>query len=272
MQYATSLLMEKGGGGVMTIQDALNAKGIALQPAGPGEHVPMIENTAKQIKQRTHAHINVLPFVLASTLLVWLVSFCVSRINMLPSSVSGNRISPREMFTGRKVDYSRDLRVGFGDYVQIHEPNIIENSQVARTEGAIALLPVGNANGLVKFFKLSTCSVVTRDKFTLLPMPDTVITNLKSYAGKQRRTVQPDPSVTYRGRAIVAADDDTDTVDGDKEPVHIVPADNPPPDDPDGPDQPLRLTRYQLGRHRALDDMAAAANDSSKRSSGHHCS
>ena len=134
---------------------------------------------------------------------MWLVSFCVSRINLVPSSVSGDRISPREKFIGRKLDYKRDLRVGFGDYVQAHEPGIIKNSQVARTEGAIALLPVGNINGSVKFFKLSTRSIITRDKFTVLPMPDNVITYMNAFAGAQTRKLRRDPAVIYRGQAVI---------------------------------------------------------------------
>ena len=62
-------------GGVMAIADIINSKGITLHPAGPGEHVPVIENKAKQVKERTRAHLNVLPFILASSLLIWLVSF-----------------------------------------------------------------------------------------------------------------------------------------------------------------------------------------------------
>ncbi len=148
--------------------------------------MPVIENKAKQVKQRTRAHLSALPFALASTLLVWLVSFSVSRINLVPSSVSCDRLNRREKFIGRKLDFKRDLRVRFGDYAQTHEPGIIKNSQVARTEGAIALLSVGNINGSVKFFKLSTRSIITRDKFTMLPMPDTVVSYINALVGAQK--------------------------------------------------------------------------------------
>jgi len=83
---------------------------------------------------------------------------------MVPSSVIGDKTSPRERFLGRKIDYQRDLRVGFGDYVQTYTPNIIKNSMTSRTEGAIALLPLGNLAGSCKFFKLATKTVVTRDQ------------------------------------------------------------------------------------------------------------
>jgi hypothetical protein len=184
---------------------------------------------------------------------MWLVSFCVSRINIVPSSVSGDRISPREKFIGRKLDYQRDLRVGFGDYVQAHEPNII--SQVVRTEGAIALLPVGNLTGSVKFFKLATRSIVTRDMFTVLPMPDNVIAYLNMYAGNQQRKLQRDPAITYRGRAVEDHNEDEPLVEA--RPTHFVPADTPVEEAPEElNDQPERITRQHVSRERVLDRVA----------------
>jgi hypothetical protein len=157
-------VLTDGEGGVHALTTELNTLGIRVNPAGPGEHVPVIENKIKQVKSRVRAHINSLPYTLCFALLMWLVQFCVSRINMVPSSVCGDNISAFEKFRGRKVDYSRDLRVGFGDYVQTHEPNIIKNSMSPRTEGAIALLPLGNLQRSCRFFCLSTKSYVTRDK------------------------------------------------------------------------------------------------------------
>jgi hypothetical protein len=108
--FIVGSVLTDGEGGVISLQDTLNAKGIGVHPAGPGEHVPAIENKIKQIKQRTRAHLNVLPFSLASTLLVWLVAFCVSRINPVPSDVTGDRISPREKFTRLQVRSSSGIR------------------------------------------------------------------------------------------------------------------------------------------------------------------
>ena len=64
------------------------------------------------------AHVTSLPFTLTKLLLTFLVLFCVSRLNLLPSSNSLDKVSPHEQFTGLKLDFARDLRCGFGDYVQ----------------------------------------------------------------------------------------------------------------------------------------------------------
>ena len=109
-------------------------------------------------------------------LIVWLVYFCVSRIDMIPHKTTGSSsyISPIEGFTWRKVHAKLHLRVGFGDYVEAFDPTA-DNTLKPRTQAAIALLPLGNAKGSVEFLSLETSKYIRRDQFTPLPMPDTVI-------------------------------------------------------------------------------------------------
>jgi hypothetical protein len=75
---------------------------------------------------------------------------------MLPNK--SRVLSPIELFKGRKIDYKRDVRIGFGEYVQALNPNITHrNSMTPRTtDGAMPLIPVGNLQGSVRFYSLST--------------------------------------------------------------------------------------------------------------------
>ena len=47
---------------------------------------------------------------------------------------------------GEVIDAALDLKHGYGDYVQIHHEDI-DNSMTARTEGAIAMTPIGPLDG-----------------------------------------------------------------------------------------------------------------------------
>jgi hypothetical protein len=121
---------------------------------------------------------------------------------MEPSSVLPDDYSPRENFTQRAINYKRDLRVGFGDYVQVQVP-IDEseyNSMKSRTEGAIAVYPTGNLQGSVKFFLLGSQKIVTRDQWVPLPMPPPVIDYLNSLAVKS--PVSNDPVFKVGGRVL----------------------------------------------------------------------
>ena len=181
-----------GERGVAAVQDYLKDNGvnIDIDTVGPGRHVPPVERSIRVIKERVRAIINTLPYKAPRFLVKWAVYFAVSRLNLL-SDHSGerpidDRRSPREIFSGTKTDYKRDLRIAFGEYAQVYEPNITHvNSMTPRTRGAIALLPTGNSTGSVKFWCLETKSIITRDKWTSLPMPMDVISRINAEADKQ---------------------------------------------------------------------------------------
>jgi hypothetical protein len=115
---------------------------------------------------------------------------------MMPCGTRVDNIGPCDASTGRKIDYKRNLKVGFGDYVQAHVSNVTDEEVKALkacTTGAIAIGSVGNFQGTIKAVDLSSMQVITRDKFTLLPMSPSVIEDLNSIAEKQKRKISKDP-------------------------------------------------------------------------------
>ena len=137
------------------------------------------------------------------------------------SQHSWNRTSLRGALTGRKMSYSRDLRVGFLDYVQLVEPVNMSthNTLTPRTRGGVALLPLSNSSGAVKFLLLDTGAVVIRSKFTVLLMPDLVINHLTALAAADKKTVTKDPLFQYHGRSISASINDPETQDHAHDPI-----------------------------------------------------
>jgi hypothetical protein len=151
--------------------------------------VPQIERKIRQVKERVRSHISVLPYNLTMQLTVGLVQFCTQSINVLPQSTREHKISPKELFTGKKINYHNDLKITFGEYVQINEDNIIsKNSMKERTADAIALRMKGNAQGSAEFLSLNSWRVVSRDRWTVLPMPQAVIDKINKKAELEKRS------------------------------------------------------------------------------------
>ena len=195
--FVAKAILTDGEGAVMGLTDELQLMGIIVNPSGAGSHVPVVENKIKTVKERVRGHINVLPFKLCVALLIWLVYYCVSRINLVPTStMSTEYISPREAFTGMRMDYARDLSLKFGDYCEVHEQYLITNTMAPRTRPAIALKPKGNRQGSWEFFALGTYRILTRDHWTKLPMPDSVINELNAKAAQGKKRVSDDPVFT----------------------------------------------------------------------------
>ena len=87
----------------------IQCRSIAINPSSAGKHVSAIENNIKTIKARVRTDIHALPFRLCRTLLVWLVLYCISHLNMEPTSTNTDDLSPREVFFQREVYISESI-------------------------------------------------------------------------------------------------------------------------------------------------------------------
>ena len=191
-----------------------------LNTAAHGEHVPTAERKAQQIKERVRAFWNTLPFKPCTIIVVYLVYYCVTTINWYPSrsSIYPN-VSAKELFTGRKVDYSLDCKVQFGQYVHTHEDLEVTNTMKSRTVGAIALGPAGNIQGTYNFLSLKTWRVVKRRSWTTLPMPQEVIDMLNRKAEQEKIGLARTPTFKLGSRDLPDDDDvdEADSVEGEQE-------------------------------------------------------
>jgi hypothetical protein len=91
-------------------------------------------------------------------------------VNMFPKKTSIVHKPPRELFTGVRVDYSRNCKLGFGDYVQVYAERDDSNNMHAKTVGAICLGSTGNLERANLFYNLLTNKVARRRTWIEMPM------------------------------------------------------------------------------------------------------
>ena len=161
----------------------LGRLGILLNAATRDAHVPEIERYNRTVKDRVRSAFHMLPFKrMPRIMIIELVKAMFFWLNAVPANDGvSDTISPRTLLTGQKIDYNRHCRLGFGTYIQTHEEH--DNSMAPRTTGAIALRPTGNAEGGYYFMSLTTGRKLSRDRWTEMPMPNEVITQVESLAG-----------------------------------------------------------------------------------------
>ena len=141
------------------------------------------------VKERCRAHIcGRLPFTLTDLGNTMLVLYCVSRINCQQSGSRPGGLSPRELFSGRRVDGTLDFRAAFGDYAVCTVPNK-NNTMESRTEDCIVMLPTHNRTASFKMMSLTSGRIVSRDHFKILPMPQSVIQTLNSWALREGKKI-----------------------------------------------------------------------------------
>ena len=208
--FVTRLIMCDGEGAIGAIKDDLNLLGIEVDVSGAGGHVARIKRKIRTVKERVRALMSQeLPYSLTALGIAMLVLFCVSRINyQTPDSRHGEE-SPRAAFTGRQIDAALDYRIGFGEDAQCTVANT-NNTMAARTEDCIAMLPTGNRTGSVKMLSIATGKMVSRDQFTILPMPSSVIERLNAMAVAEGRGIVVRTDMKYSTHSgLRKADDPT---------------------------------------------------------------
>jgi len=120
--------------------------GVEVQATGAGDHLPKLDIRIRRIKEMARAVLNGLDYKLPISFINQLITFCLSRINVMTTcSLTGNWC-PRVRMTGRKVDFRREYALTFGDYVEARDPQVVSNSMDPRTEPCIALYPTLNVN------------------------------------------------------------------------------------------------------------------------------
>jgi Reverse transcriptase (RNA-dependent DNA polymerase) len=209
-QFEVTHILSDREGGIGPFHDELKRAGYHINPAGSGEHVPVVERKIETLKERVRSYLQSLPYTLMFSVLRYLVEYCVVMINLAPDNQRVDPTSPYELFTGYKVDYKTQLRISFGDYAECKNPNRKPiNTIKPRTDPCIALLPLLNAQGSYLFFDLTTRRTVVRDKWIQLPMPNDIITRCENLAKAQGKALRVLPHFS-RG---VPVDEDNQTIE-----------------------------------------------------------
>jgi len=209
------------------------APGVTVNVVTKGEHVPEVERYIRTLKERTRSVYNSLPFRRFPTkLLVEIVYAQVFWLNSFPADNGMSRTeSPRLLVSGVGIDYNLHCKLECGSYVQTHEDH--GNDMKPRTIGALALRPTGNVQGGFYFYNLATGCIISRRRWTSLPMPDEVIDVVHKWAmlDKSHKGVVygDDADISYNSvpadlsdkamMEIVSAEVQDDTHDGEGEEI-----------------------------------------------------
>ena len=190
-------------------------------------HVGEVERSIRTIKERYRAFAHGLPFRRHPILLLHSIIVEVIRcLNQFPWKYGiSPTLSPATIVTGcPRVDFN-SLRIEFGAYVQLFDDHTPSNTPRARSLGAIALGPTGNAQGAHYFLSLASGSRISRHRWTELPITDLAIARVEALA-----FAQDQPLLQLRNFVAEGPDYpiDDDAYDGSYAPLpsHVDPDDD----------------------------------------------
>ena len=134
--YQVTHILCDGEKGFTAFFNALRTAGYLINPAGPGQHVPVVERKIRVVKERLRTYLQSIPYQLMFSLLRYLVEYVTIMLNFEPNSQREDHTSPYELFRGQKIDYKRQLRISFGDYAECHDPHVpwsVEQTRALRS-------------------------------------------------------------------------------------------------------------------------------------------
>ena len=152
--------------------------GSKLNAATSQEHVPEVERAIRVVEEKARYFVNTLPFkALAKLLKNHLICYVVQIMNFTvhPNSISPF-LSPVTIVTGKQLGLNVHCRVPFGSFCQVpieHKP--LNSISQPRTLDAIALRPTGNHQGGYYFYHITSCDIIARRSWTVVPMSHTII-------------------------------------------------------------------------------------------------
>ena len=139
----TTLLMD---GQFESLRGDLASLNIRLNTVASDEHMPEVRWTIYPHSKETstlciqHAAIK----QMSARMTIEMIYYSVFWLNSFPTTDGiSDMLSPHAFVIGTKLNYTKNCRLEFGTYAQVHEEH--DNSKATCTTGATALRPRGNA-------------------------------------------------------------------------------------------------------------------------------
>jgi hypothetical protein len=138
--------------------------GVVIDSSGAGDHVPKVDIKIRRLKEVYRGVKEDLPWKLPLIFVKDLVAYVVARLDVYFTMAINQKIAPKVLFTGMRVDFKKQLSLAFGDYCEVYVGT--DNTSRARTAACIALHPCHNATGSWTFYNLRTHARIRKSQWT----------------------------------------------------------------------------------------------------------
>jgi hypothetical protein len=195
--------------------------GVEVDIGGAKDYVPKVDAKIRRLKEVYRAVKSGLQWQLPGSLVRDLVAYAVSTVKLQRTSVLTENIAPRVAFTGMPVQYQKELRFAFGDYVEAYEGS--DNTSRPRSTACIALFPIGNSTGSWQLFKIASRSRVRRTNMVKLVTTGLVADAMNAIAKEELESTLQTQGIPEMGDEQQSADEAEGSVGapvGNPEEIH----------------------------------------------------
>ena len=167
---------------IVAMQDDIESKGIKLTLKAAGQKVGLAEVSIRLIREKAratkagvHANYGYMPANQFN------VDLCLDTVAVLNRTQrDGYTSSPYELFTGDKIDFTRDFRCRWGELVIVKKPKGISSDLKVTGEWAMIVRRFMNHSGVLKVYLVASRRFAYRLKFKRATVPEWVIIAMNS--------------------------------------------------------------------------------------------
>jgi len=202
----------------------LGLLGVRMNTTVPGQHSKRVERKIRTLKARERAVLASLPYKLPANLYGELRANVIATLNLLPTTSTGNNVSPSELFTGKKTDLAIISKAPFGTAAIFYRYDHA-NSFEPRAEYGIIVGWHRGAKNAVRAFIPARNKVFIKQKFTVI---DAIPPEWGWTSQVPARSYRLPPRLSGNNTAVQSfVDDYTSTLDHDNYDASFVnPADS----------------------------------------------
>jgi hypothetical protein len=147
--------------------------GVLIDIGGAKDNVAKVDAKIRRIKELYRSVKESLPWTIPKSLVRDLVAYAVSRLNIRHTTAINLNVCPTVLFSGVKVNYKKELELGFGDYAEVYDGT--DNTATSRSVPCIALYPCHNSTGSWEFMNLKTKKRIRRSQWTKMVTTENII-------------------------------------------------------------------------------------------------
>ena len=206
----------------LTAQDAIMAlqgKAIDTRFSGASSKVGIIERALRTLKEISRCIVLSLDFPIFLALIPHIIEAAKQTINARRTQANNYGPPAFQHIYGRKMNARIDMRLRFGEYVQLSQAAstdaIFAKITRPRTVGAIALEATYNGNGTWVFLQINSKKICHRNNFVRLKLPEIARNELIRFSElPNQKVLDKDMEIKYHGDIIEYNAPVNDTVDG----------------------------------------------------------
>ena len=137
---------------------------VAFNFAHPGEHVPDIERENRTLQDRFRVNLYRLPYTMIPRTMIRYLGLRITKNRSLFPRKNGisKHYSPFTIIKGKTIDFKKEYKFSFGDYVQANHRHEIKNNNFPRSVDAIYLRADPDEQGGHQVMDLATGKMIRR--------------------------------------------------------------------------------------------------------------